>query len=59
MKGFKADLSKVCGCGIYIVGRTKRDLLENYARHTKDVHRVRQMTAETRTRLRQATEEIR
>jgi predicted small metal-binding protein len=59
MNGFKADLSKVCGCEIYIVGRTRKDVRENLRRHMKDVHRVRQVMAETRRRLRRATEEIR
>jgi predicted small metal-binding protein len=58
MNGFKADLSRVCGCEIYIVGRTKKDVLENLRRHMKDVHRARQVAAETQRRLRKATEEI-
>jgi predicted small metal-binding protein len=58
MNGFKADLSKVCGCEIYIVGRTRKEMLENLRRHMKDVHRVRQVAVETRRMLRKATEEI-
>lgn len=58
MKGFKADLSKICGCEIYIVGRTKKDLLDNLKRHMKDVHRVWQITGETFAKLTRVAEGI-
>ncbi len=59
MKGFRADLSKVCECGIFIVGRTQRDLMANFRRHMKDVHRVSLIADKNRRRLKQVMEEIR
>lgn len=56
--GFKAYLSDVCGCQIYIVGRTKKDVLENLARHMRDVHHNRQLEAETQRRLGKVLESI-
>lgn len=50
-KGFKADLSEVCGCRIFIVGRTKKDLLANFRRHMKDVHKASLVAEETRRKL--------
>ncbi len=57
-KGFKADLSKVCECRIFIVGRTEKDLLANFRRHMKDVHQVSFLAEETRRRLKRETEEL-
>ncbi len=57
-KGFKADLSKVCECRIFIVGRTEKDLLSNFRRHMKDVHQVSFVAEETRRKLKQEIEEF-
>ena len=57
-QGFKADLSKVCGCELFVVGRTKKDLIDNFRRHEKDVHRLSRLTKRARQRLERAVEEI-
>ncbi len=57
-KGFKADLSKVCECGIFIVGRTEKDLLANFRRHMKDVHEVSFVAEKTRRKLKLEIEEF-
>jgi predicted small metal-binding protein len=59
MKGFKADMFEICGCGIFIVGKTKKDLLSNFTTHMRDVHRARHVTGDIRRKLGQAIEEIR
>ncbi len=57
-KGFKADLSKVCGCELFVVGRTKEGLIDNFRRHERDVHRLSRLAKGTRRRLERAAEEV-
>jgi predicted small metal-binding protein len=59
IKGFKADMSEICGCGIFVVGKTKKDLLSNFTTHMRDVHRARHVAGDIRRKLKQAVEEIR
>ncbi len=58
IKGFKADLSKVCECRIFIVGRTEKYLLANFRRHMKDVHEVPFVAEETRRKLKREIEKF-
>lgn len=58
VNGFKADLSSVCGCELFIVGRTKEDLIHNFRRHEKDVHRLLRPPREAFQRLEEAADEI-
>ncbi len=57
-KGFKADMSKVCECRIFIVGRTEKDLLANFRRHMKDVHKASFVAEKTRRKLKREIEEF-
>ena len=59
MGGFKADLRLVCGCPVYIVGKTRADLLANLIRHAKDVHKITEIPEEVmQKKLNEATRTI-
>lgn len=56
--GFRANLARVCGCSLQIVGRTQSDLLENLKTHMKDVHKTVRVTKEIERKLKKATKMI-
>jgi len=58
VKGYRANLSNVCGCEVEIVGKDKAQLIDNFVRHYRDVHGTTVMPWGTKSHLDRAIETL-